>query len=100
MTQYFTLKCLYGQCRKYLLNVFTGHGNQDCNSYAEVRFYEFFIYTDIVEEPNFDQDNDGIEDSMDSALVERLTGFPIRIQIIWMVVKTIVPKIWMTIMTV
>ena len=48
------------------LNVFTGHGNQDCNSYAEVRFYEFFIYTDIVEEPNFDQDNDGIEDSMDS----------------------------------
>ena len=48
------------------LNVFTGHGNQDCNSYAEVRFYEFFIYTDIVDEPNFDQDNDGIEDSMDS----------------------------------
>ena len=36
------------------LNVFTGHGNQDCNSY-EVRFYEFFIYTDIVDEPNFDQ---------------------------------------------
>ena len=48
------------------LKVFTGHGNQDCNSYAEVRFYEFFIHTDIVEEPNFDQDNDGINDSEDS----------------------------------
>ena len=48
------------------LKVFTGHGNQDCNSHAEVTFYEFFIYTDIVDEPNFDQDNDGISDSSDS----------------------------------
>ena len=48
-----------------LIKLITKHGNEDCTSYAEVTLWELAVYTDIASQPSTDQDNDGINDSLD-----------------------------------
>ena len=57
--------------RKYFDKLITKHGNEDCASYAEVTLWEFAVYTDIVSQPSTDQDNDGINDSLDYCLTRK-----------------------------